>query len=44
MSEEELKMKALKELQGAKDPVERIRLQCLVRGNAGIKSLGRFVY
>nr|CDP96821.1 Bm2858, isoform b [Brugia malayi] len=41
MSEEELKMKALKELQIAKDPVERLRLQCLVRGNAGIKSLGR---
>ncbi|VBB25461.1 unnamed protein product [Acanthocheilonema viteae] len=41
MSEEELKMKALKELQTAKDPVERLRLQCLVRGNAGIKSLGR---
>lgn len=44
MSEEELKMKALKELQTAKDPIERLRLQCLVRGNAGIKSLGRFVY
>lgn len=37
-------MKALKELQTAKDPVERLRLQCLVRGNAGIKSLGRYVY
>ncbi|CAG9537659.1 unnamed protein product [Cercopithifilaria johnstoni] len=41
MSEEELKMKALKDLQKAKDPVERLRLQCLIRGNAGIKSLGR---
>uniref|UniRef100_A0A915PTI7 EF-hand domain-containing protein n=1 Tax=Setaria digitata TaxID=48799 RepID=A0A915PTI7_9BILA len=41
MSEEELKMKALKELQTVKDPVERLRLQCLARGNAGIKSLGR---
>ncbi|MCP9261853.1 Calcyphosin-like protein [Dirofilaria immitis] len=41
MSEEELKMKALKDLQTAKDPVEQLRLQCLIRGNAGIKSLGR---
>ncbi|VDK83603.1 unnamed protein product [Onchocerca ochengi] len=41
MSEKELKMKALKDLQTAKDPVERLRLQCLIRGNAGIKSLGR---
>ncbi|VDM94958.1 unnamed protein product [Thelazia callipaeda] len=41
MSEEELKRKASKELKTAKDPLERLRLQCLIRGNAGIKSLGR---
>ncbi|VDK20568.1 unnamed protein product [Anisakis simplex] len=41
MSEEELKQKAQRDLQTAKDPIERLRLQCLVRGNAGIKSLGR---
>lgn len=41
MSEEELKQKAQRELATAKDPVERLRLQCLLRGNAGIKSLGR---
>uniref|UniRef100_A0A915AAK0 EF-hand domain-containing protein n=1 Tax=Parascaris univalens TaxID=6257 RepID=A0A915AAK0_PARUN len=41
MSEEELKQKVKKELVTAKDPIERLRLQCLLRGNAGIKSLGR---
>uniref|UniRef100_F1LD55 Calcyphosin-like protein n=1 Tax=Ascaris suum TaxID=6253 RepID=F1LD55_ASCSU len=41
MSEEELKQKVKKELLTAKDPIERLRLQCLLRGNAGIKSLGR---
>uniref|UniRef100_A0A0M3IMV9 Dynein light chain n=1 Tax=Ascaris lumbricoides TaxID=6252 RepID=A0A0M3IMV9_ASCLU len=43
MSEEELKQKVKKELLTAKDPIERLRLQCLLRGNAGIKSLGRLV-
>lgn len=42
MSEEEMKQKALKDLQTTKDPIERLRLQCLIRGNAGIKSLGRY--
>uniref|UniRef100_A0A0N5AV72 Calcyphosin-like protein n=1 Tax=Syphacia muris TaxID=451379 RepID=A0A0N5AV72_9BILA len=41
ISEEELKQKAKKQLTTAKDPVERLRLQCLLRGNSGIKSLGR---
>lgn len=42
MSEEELKQKARKELQSVTNPVERLRLQCFLRGNAGIKSLARY--
>ena len=37
----ELKKKAASQLQTAKDPLERLRLQCLARGASGIKGLGR---
>lgn len=37
----ELKQKAQAQLQTAKDPLERLRLQCLSRGASGIKGLGR---
>lgn len=37
----ELKKKAEAQLQSAKDPLERLRLQCLARGANGIKGLGR---
>merc|ERR1712179_269687 len=39
--EEELKKKALQEVKNAKDPIEKIRWQCLSRGAAGIRDLGR---
>lgn len=37
----ELQAKAKAQLQTAKDPIERLRLQCLSRGASGIKGLGR---
>lgn len=37
----ELKKKAEAQLQSTKDPLERLRLQCLARGASGIKGLGR---
>lgn len=37
----ELAEKCKKQLQTAKDPIERLRLQCLSRGSSGIKGLGR---
>ncbi|KHN86713.1 Calcyphosin-like protein [Toxocara canis] len=39
--EEELKQRALKALEKTNDPVEKLRYQCLARGAAGIKQLGR---
>lgn len=39
--ERELRKKAESQLKGAKDPLERLRLQCLARGASGIKGLGR---
>jgi len=37
----ELKAKAAAQLKTCKDPLERLRLQCLSRGANGIKGLGR---
>jgi len=37
----ELQEKAKKQLKTAKDPIEKLRLQCLARGANGIKGLGR---
>ena len=37
----ELKMKARKELSTAKDPLTKLRLQCLCNGASGIKGLSR---
>ncbi|KAM5260701.1 calcyphosin-like protein isoform 2-T9 [Hipposideros larvatus] len=37
----EMAIQANKKLTTATDPIERLRLQCLARGSAGIKGLGR---
>ncbi|CAJ0958013.1 unnamed protein product, partial [Ranitomeya imitator] len=37
----EMAMQAKKDLSTCSDPVEKLRLQCLSRGSAGIKGLGR---
>ncbi|XP_075934405.1 calcyphosine-like b [Anarhichas minor] len=37
----EMSMKAKRELEECRDPLERLRLQCLSRGSSGIKGLGR---
>ncbi|XP_032707210.1 calcyphosin-like protein isoform X5 [Lontra canadensis] len=37
----EMAIQAKKKLTTATDPIERLRLQCLARGSAGIKGLGR---
>nr|XP_025126396.1 calcyphosin-like protein isoform X1 [Bubalus bubalis] len=37
----EMAIQAKKKLTVATDPIERLRLQCLARGSAGIKGLGR---
>ncbi|XP_078287117.1 calcyphosine-like b isoform X4 [Rhinoraja longicauda] len=37
----EMAMDAKKKLQQCSDPIEKLRLQCLSRGSAGIKGLGR---
>lgn len=38
----EMAIQAKKKLTTATDPIERLRLQCLARGSAGIKGLGRY--
>lgn len=42
-SDSEMKQKCKKMLnsKGKMDPIERLRLQCLSRGSAGIKGIGR---
>lgn len=37
----EMTMKAKKQLHTVKNPIEKLRLQCLARGSSGIKGLGR---
>lgn len=37
----EMATKAQRRLSETLDPVERLRLQCLIRGSSGIKALGR---
>ncbi|XP_058614224.1 calcyphosine-like b isoform X4 [Onychostoma macrolepis] len=37
----EMAISAKKQLANCEDPIERLRLQCLARGSAGIKGLGR---
>ncbi|XP_070599546.1 calcyphosin-like protein [Erythrolamprus reginae] len=37
----EMSIQAKKRLANTSDPIERLRLQCLARGSAGIKGLGR---
>ncbi|XP_026569523.1 calcyphosin-like protein [Pseudonaja textilis] len=37
----EMAIQAKKNLTRTTDPIERLRLQCLARGSAGIKGLGR---
>ncbi|VDK73882.1 unnamed protein product [Anisakis simplex] len=39
--DEELKQRALKAIQQTNDPIEKLRLQCLARGSAGIKQFAR---
>ncbi|NWH98411.1 CAPSL protein, partial [Tichodroma muraria] len=39
--DQELAIKAKKSLSKTSDPIERLRLQCLAKGSAGIKGLGR---
>ncbi len=38
----EMAISAKKQLANCSDPIERLRLQCLARGSAGIKGLGRY--
>lgn len=44
-SDSQMKQKCKKMLnsKGTIDPIEKLRLQCLSRGSAGIKGIGRYV-
>lgn len=44
-SDSQMKQKCKKMLnsRGTIDPIEKLRLQCLSRGSAGIKGIGRYV-